>query len=75
MEASFIERWFESSSILDVYFVHELALFEVRAGDRVVFTSAELAAVLRWFLHDEVPEIDLADAEGVDPSPWEPNDE
>jgi len=73
MEASFVERWYAESSVLDVYFVHALARFEVRPGDRVVFTSAQFASVLRWFMHDEVPEISLE--ESIEVSPWEPSED
>lgn len=65
---SFVERWYtDGDRALDVWFVHAIARFEVRAGDEVLFSSTQFVDVLRWCMHDETPAVTLAEA--IDLSP------
>jgi hypothetical protein len=71
----FVERWFrdDEGPALDVWFVEDLGVFEVREGSMVVFRSERMSDVLRFCMRDEPPE--LRPSEGIDPSPWEPEPE
>jgi pantothenate kinase-related protein Tda10 len=66
VERVFVERWMgEGDELFDVWFVPELARFEVVAGSLVVFTSSEFAAVLHWCMGSEhAPRV----SEGIDMS-------
>lgn len=51
---TFVERWFdEQGNVLEVWFVEAIALFELRAGDEVLFASGRFVDVLHFCLRDE----------------------
>lgn len=78
MRGTFVERWYrDGDAPLEVFFVDELARFEVRAAGDVVFTSAAFVEVLRWCMHgpdarETVLDHDQPDA--LDISPWDERD-
>ncbi|MGZ3477710.1 MAG: hypothetical protein ACXWUG_30855 [Polyangiales bacterium] len=58
MERVFVERWhdLEENVALDVWFVPDLARYEVIAGELLVYSSANMSEILFWCMGKPVPE-------------------
>jgi hypothetical protein len=50
---TFVERWYGEGVTYDIFFDHNRALFDVCAGEIVVFTSSEFVDILHWCMRPE----------------------